>query len=207
KANDNGYFNEEMAPILFKNRKTGADEPFNVDEHPKPNTTLETLAKLPPVFKKNGTVTAGNASGVCDGAGAVVLASEEAVTKHHLKPLARLVGYSIVGCDPTIMGIGPVPAIRKLCERTGISLGNIDIIDVNEAFAPQTLAVFKDLDVNENKTNVCGGAIALGHPVGASGSRITANLVHELRRRKAKYAIGAACIGGGQGIAVLLENI
>ncbi|RWS26995.1 3-ketoacyl-CoA thiolase-like protein [Leptotrombidium deliense] len=207
KAQDSGWFKEEMAPIMFKNKKTGKEDAFDVDEHPRPQTTLESLAKLPAVFKKDGTVTAGNASGVCDGAGAVVLASEDAVQKHSLKPLARIVGYCSMGCDPKIMGIGPVPAIRKLCERTGISLDKVDLVDINEAFAPQTLACMKELNINESKFNVCGGAIALGHPVGASGSRITANVIHELRRRGGKYAIGAACIGGGQGIAILFENI
>jgi len=193
--------------IPFKNRKTGQEELWTVDEHPRPQTTLETLAKLPAVFKKGGTVTAGNASGVCDGAGALVLASEDAVSKNSLKPLARIVGYAVVGCDPTIMGIGPAPAIKKLVERTGIPLSSIDVIEVNEAFAPQFLAVQKELGLDIEKTNVNGGAIALGHPIGASGARITADLVHELRRINGKYAIGSACIGGGQGIAVLIENV
>lgn len=207
RAVDEGRFKAEMVGIPFKNRKTGQIEVFEVDEHPKPKSTLESLAKLQAVFKKNGTVTAGNASGVSDGAGAIVLASEDAVKNHSLKPLARIVGYSVVGCDPSIMGIGPAPAIKKLLERTGVSLDKIDIIEVNEAFAPQFLAVQKELGLNPEKTNINGGAIALGHPVGASGARITANLVHELRRTGGKYAIGSACIGGGQGIAILLENI
>lgn len=147
------------------------------------------------------------ASGVCDGAGAVVLASEDAVAKNKLKPLARIVGYSVVGCDPSIMGIGPAPAIKQLLEKTGISLDQIDVIEVNEAFASQFLAVQKELGLNPDKTNVNGGAVALGHPVGASGARITANLVHELIRTGGRYAIGSACIGGGQGIAILLESV
>jgi acetyl-CoA acyltransferase 2 len=207
RALDEGRFKAEMVGIPFKNRKTGKEEIFEVDEHPKPATTMEMLAKLPTVFKKGGTVTAGNASGVCDGAGAIVLASEDAVAKNSLKPLARIVGYSVVGCDPSIMGIGPAPAIKQLLERTGVSLDQIDVIEVNEAFAPQFLAVQKELGLNPDKTNVNGGAIALGHPVGASGGRITANLVHELRRTGGRYAIGSACIGGGQGIAILLENV
>lgn len=207
RALDEGRFKAEIVGIPFKNRKTGKDEMWDVDEHPRPQSTLESLAKLPAVFKKDGTVTAGNASGVCDGAGALVMASDDAVAKNKLKPLARLVGYAVVGCDPTIMGIGPAPAIKKLLEKTGVSLGQVDVIEVNEAFAPQFLAVQKELGLDLEKTNVNGGAIALGHPIGASGARITANLVHELRRSNGKYAIGAACIGGGQGIAILLENV
>lgn len=206
-AQDGGRFAAEMVGIPFKNKKTGSEELWAVDEHPRPQTTMESLAKLPTVFKKGGTVTAGNASGVCDGAGAVVLASEDAVTRSNLKPLARLVAYSVVGCDPKIMGIGPAPAIKQLLERTGVKLDDIDVIEINEAFAAQFLAVQKELGLNPDKSNVNGGAIALGHPVGASGARITANLVHELRRINGKYAIGSACIGGGQGIALLLENI
>lgn len=144
---------------------------------------------------------------MCDGAAALVVASEDAVNKHNLNSYARIVGYCSVGCDPHIMGIGPVPAIRRLCERTGISLDKIDLVDINEAFAPQFLAVQKELKLDNEKTNVDGGAIALGHPVGASGARILINLMHELQARDGKYAIGAACIGGGQGIAVMLENI
>ncbi|XP_067137081.1 3-ketoacyl-CoA thiolase, mitochondrial [Centruroides vittatus] len=204
-AQDNGRFKDEMAPMKIKIK--GKEEVFDTDEHPRPNTTMEILAKLPPVFKKGGTVTAGNASGICDGAGAIVIASEEAIKNHNLKPLARIVGYSYVGCDPKIMGIGPVNAIRQLCEQTNIKLNDVDLVDINEAFAAQFLAVEKELKLDPTKTNVNGGAIALGHPVGASGARITANLVYELRRRKGKYAIGSACIGGGQGIAIMLENV
>ncbi|XP_045706252.1 3-ketoacyl-CoA thiolase, mitochondrial [Phyllostomus hastatus] len=203
-ANDAGYFNNEMAPIEVKTKK--GKQTVQVDEHARPQTTLEQLAKLPPVFKKEGTVTAGNASGVCDGAGAVVLASEDAVKKHNLSPLARVVGYFVSGCDPTIMGIGPVPAIKGALKKAGLSLKDMDLVEVNEAFAPQYLAVQKGLDLDPSKTNVNGGAIALGHPLSASGSRITAHLVHELRRRGGKYAVGSACIGGGQGIAVIIEN-
>ena len=203
-ANDAGYFKEEMAPVTIKSKK--GEKIVDTDEHPKPDTTVEGLAKLPPVFKKNGTVTAGNASGICDGAGAVILATEDAVKKHNLTPLARLAGYGYAGCDPQIMGIGPVPAVRAMLEKTGVALKDVDLVEVNEAFAPQFLAVQKELQLDPTKTNVNGGAIALGHPVGASGSRITAHLTHELRRRGGKYAIGSACIGGGQGIAILLER-
>jgi len=204
-AHENGHFKEELAPVPIVIKKKPAL--FEFDEHPRVQTTLEGLAKLPPVFKKGGTVTAGTASGICDGAGAIVLASEEACKTHNLKPLARLVGYGIAGVDPTIMGIGPAPAIRKLLAKAGLQLKDIDIVEINEAFAAQTLACQKELDLNPDILNVNGGAIALGHPLAASGSRITAHLVHELRRRKAKYAIGSACIGGGQGIALLLEGI
>nr|CAB3219666.1 3-ketoacyl-CoA thiolase, mitochondrial-like [Phallusia mammillata] len=203
-AQQSGKFNDEMITITIKSRK-GPKE-VSMDEHPRPGVTMEQLAKLPPVFKKNGTVSAGNASGVCDGAAAVIIATEEACQKHNLKPLARLVAYNSVGCDPNIMGIGPVPAIKNALAAANLNLADMDICDVNEAFAPQYLAVEKELGLDPEKTNVCGGAIALGHPLGASGNRITAHLTHQLRNRNLKYAVGAACIGGGQGIAVILEN-
>uniref|UniRef100_A0A8C4L8Q1 Acetyl-CoA acyltransferase 2 n=1 Tax=Equus asinus TaxID=9793 RepID=A0A8C4L8Q1_EQUAS len=203
-ANDAGYFNNEMAPIEVKTKK--GKQIMQVDEHARPQTTLEQLSKLPPVFKKEGTVTAGNASGVSDGAGAVIIASEDAVKKHNFTPLARIVGYFVSGCDPSLMGIGPVPAINGALKKTGLSLKDMDLVEVNEAFAPQYLAVEKSLNLDPSKANVNGGAIALGHPLGGSGSRITAHLVHELRRRGGKYAVGSACIGGGQGIAVIIEN-
>ncbi|KAF3829820.1 hypothetical protein GH733_001771 [Mirounga leonina] len=204
-SNDAGYFNNEMVPIEVKTKK--GKQTMQVDEHARPQTTLEQLNKLPPVFKKEGTVTAGNASGVSDGAGAVIIASEDAVKKHNFTPLARIVGYFVSGCDPSIMGIGPVPAINGVLKKTGQSLKDMDLVEVNEAFAPQYLAVEKSLDLDRSKTNVNGGAIALGHPLGGSGTRITAHLVHELRRRGGKYAVGSACIGGGQGIAVIIESM
>lgn len=203
-ASDAGYFNDEMAPIEVKTRK--GKQTMQVDEHPRPQTTLEQLHKLAPVFKKEGTVTAGNASGVSDGAGAVIIASEDAVKKHNFTPLARVVSYFVSGCDPSIMGIGPVPAINGALKKAGLSVKDMDLVEVNEAFAPQYLAVQQSLDLDPSKTNVNGGAIALGHPLGGSGSRITAHLVHELRRRGGKYAVGSACIGGGQGIAVIIER-
>jgi len=199
-----GAFKDEIAPIEIKTKKGSTS--FEIDEHARPDATIESMTKLPPVFKKGGTVTAANASGVCDGASAVILASEEAVAKHNLKPLARLVGYGISGCDPSIMGIGPVPAVEKLLKVTDVSLGQVDVAEVNEAFAAQFLAVQKALGLDPAKTNVNGGAIALGHPLGASGSRIVANLTHHLQRNNLKYGLGGACIGGGQGIAVLLEK-
>lgn len=203
-AQDAGLFKEEMVPVTIKTKK--GEQTFDCDEHPRPQTTMEVLAKLPAVFKKGGTVTAGNASGVCDGAGCVIVATEEACKTHNLTPLARVAGYAVAGCDPHIMGIGPVPAIRSMLKATGKTLQDIDLVEVNEAFASQYLAVHKELDLDPAKTNRNGGAIALGHPAGASGSRITAHLTYELRRTGGKYAVGSACIGGGQGIAILLEN-
>ncbi|XP_075345019.1 3-ketoacyl-CoA thiolase, mitochondrial, partial [Mycteria americana] len=203
-AHDAGYFNAEMAPIEVKMKK--GKESMQKDEHPKPQTTLEQLAKLPSIFKKDGIVTAGNASGVCDGAGAVIIASESALKKHSLTPLARVVAYHSAGCDPSIMGIGPVPAITEVLKKAGLTLKDMDLVEVNEAFAPQYLAVEKVLGLDPEKTNVNRCAIAIGHPLGASGSRITVHLIHELRRRGGKYAVGSACIGGGQGIALIIEN-
>ncbi|MEZ4448627.1 MAG: acetyl-CoA C-acetyltransferase [Nannocystaceae bacterium] len=204
-AQDAGRFDAEIAPIEIKSRK-GVVE-FKVDEHARRDATVEGMAKLPTVFKKDGVVTAGNASGICDGAGAVILASEEAVKKLGLTPLVRLVTWHVAGVDPKIMGIGPVPAIRGVVERSGIGLDKVDLVEINEAFAPQYLACEKELGLDRERTNVDGGAIALGHPLAASGSRITAHLVHELRRRGGRHAIGSACIGGGQGIALMLENV
>ncbi|XP_033871846.3 3-ketoacyl-CoA thiolase, mitochondrial [Acipenser ruthenus] len=203
-AHDAGHFNAEIAAVEVKTKK--GKQPMTQDEHPRPQTTLEQLAKLQPVFKKGGTVTAANASGVSDGAAAVVIASEDAVKQHKLTPLARVVAYHVSGCDPSIMGIGPVPAISGALKKAGLTLKDMDLVEVNEAFAPQYLSVEKALGLDPEKTNVNGGAIALGHPLGASGSRITAHLVHELRRRGGKYAVGSACIGGGQGIAIIIEN-
>ncbi|KAM8717651.1 hypothetical protein ACLKA7_004361 [Drosophila subpalustris] len=205
KAQQEGAFNAEIAPIKLKVK--GKEVDFVVDEHPRPKTTIEGLAKLPSLFKKNGTVTAGTASGICDGAAAVVVASEQALKEYNLKPLARLVAFSFVGVKPDIMGIGPVPAIQNVLRIAGKKLEEIDLIEINEAFAAQTLACADALKLDPSKLNVNGGAIALGHPLGASGSRITGHLVHELQRKKLKYGIGSACIGGGQGIALLLEAV
>ncbi|CAK5062208.1 unnamed protein product [Meloidogyne enterolobii] len=204
-ANNAGYFKSEIEPIKIKGKK-GTETLFEVDEHPR-EVSAEQLAKLPPVFKKNGLVNAGNASGVCDGASAVIVADEESVEKHHLTPLVRILGWQSVGCDPTIMGIGPVEAIRILCKKSGVELNKIDLIEVNEAFAPQVLSVQRELGIDLDRLNVNGGAIALGHPLAASGARITAHLAYELKRRNVRYGIGSACIGGGQGIALLFENV
>lgn len=203
-AQEAGYFKKEITPVTLKSKK--GEEVMNMDEHPKPDSTIEKLSKLPPVFKEGGTVTAGNASGMCDGASSVILATEDACVKYNLKPLARILAYSFSGCDPKMMGIGPVSAIEAITQLTKIKLHEIDLIEVNEAFASQYLAVEKVLRLNRDKTNVNGGAIAMGHPLGASGNRIIGHLVHHLRFRKAKYGLGSACIGGGQGIAILLES-
>lgn len=204
-AHSKGVFNDEIAPVEIKTKK-GIKE-FAVDEHPRPDTKIEGLTKLPTVFKKGGVVTAGSASGICDGAAAVVLASEEAVKEHNLTPLARIVGYGLAGCEPTLMGIGPVPSIRAMCDKTGVSLGQVDQVEINEAFGAQVMSCQKELEIPDEKFNNCGGAIALGHPLAASGSRISAHLVYKLRQNNEKYGIGSACIGGGQGIAILFEKV
>ena len=204
-ANEAGRFKSEIAPVELQSKKGPVS--FAVDEHPRPQSTMEGLAKLAPVFKKDGVVTAGNASGICDGAAALVLTSEDYAKKKGLKPLARLVQWGVAGVDPTIMGIGPAPAIRSALSRADLKVSDMDLVEVNEAFAPQYLAVEKELGLDRAKTNVDGGAIALGHPLGASGARITTHLVYELARRGGRFAVGSACIGGGQGIAVVLERV
>lgn len=203
KAHDAGIFKGEIEPVTLKIKRK--DVTVDTDEHPRPQTTIDSLKKLPPVFKKEGLVTAGSASGICDGAGSIVVASEEACKS--LKPLARLVGWAYVGVDPSIMGVGPVPAIEALLKATKLTLNDVDLIEINEAFCAQTLACAKALKLDMSKLNVNGGATALGHPLGASGSRITAHLVHELKRRGLKRGIGSACIGGGQGIAIMVESV
>lgn len=205
KGQNEGAFKAEITP--FKLKVKGKEVEFQVDEHPRPKTTLEGLAKLQSLFKKDGLVTAGTASGICDGAAAIILASEEAVKEYNLKPLARLVAYSTVGVDPSIMGEGPVPAIKNALKAAGWSLNDLDLIEINEAFAAQTLACAKALNLDPSKLNVNGGAVALGHPLGSSGSRITGHLVHEMQRKNLKRSVGSACIGGGQGIALLLEKV
>jgi acetyl-CoA acyltransferase 2 len=198
-------FDLEIAPVEVAAKK--GSKTVDTDEHPR-ETTLEKLAKLKPVFAKNGVVTAANASGICDGAGSVLLASEEAVKQHNLQPLARLVSFAVTGCDPSIMGIGPVTAIQKALALANLTLGDVDRLEINEAFAAQFLACAKELDLDISKTNVHGGAISIGHPLGASGSRIVAHLVNEFQRKpNGKIHVGAACIGGGQGIAVVLERV
>ena len=200
-----GHFKDELAPIEVKaGRKMLTLEH---DEHPRPGTTMEGLAKLPPVFKKDGIVTAGNASGICDGAAALVVAEASWAKERGLKPLARLVNWGVAGVEPTLMGIGPAPAIKNALKRASVSVADVDLFDVNEAFAPQFLAVQKELEIPNDKINMHGGAIALGHPLGATGARITTNLIYQLHQQDKKLAVGSACIGGGQGIAVLLEKL
>ena len=199
---------EEIMPVALKNRKgepTG--EMLSEDDHLRPETTMEGLAKLKPAFGKNGTVTAGNASGIVDGGAAVVVMSLEDAQKRGLKPLGRIVSWGIAGVDPKIMGRGPVPATRIALEKAGLKLDDIDLIEVNEAFAAQYLAVEKELGLDREKVNVNGGAIALGHPLGATGTRLVITLLYELRRRKKKYGLATACIGGGQGIAMIVESM
>ncbi len=203
-ANEQGFFKAELAPVDLITKK--GTTTFSIDEHPRPQTTKEGLAKLPTVFKKDGVVTAGNASGICDGAAALLLVTEAFAKAHGLTPLARVVSWGITGVEPTLMGIGPATAIQQALKRADKKLADMDLVEVNEAFAPQYLAVEKELGLDRAKTNVNGGAIALGHPLGASGARITAHLVHELQRRGGKFAVGSACIGGGQGIAIVLER-
>jgi len=204
KANEEGFLKAEITPITLKSKK--GEFQFEVDEHPRPDTTIEDLQKLKPLFKKDGVVSAGNASGICDGAAAVVIADSSAVKKHSMNPMARIVSYGIAAVPPEIMGIGPAPAMREALKRAGLTLDDMDLIEINEAFAAQFLACQKELGFDLDKTNLQGGATALGHPTGASGSRIMGHLAHELQRTKKKYAIGAACIGGGQGIAIILER-
>jgi acetyl-CoA C-acetyltransferase/acetyl-CoA acyltransferase 2 len=204
-AQEAGRITEELAPIELKTRK--GPVLFAKDEHPRPDTTRETLKKLPKVFKKDGVIHAGAASGICDGAGAMVMTTRAFAEKHGKKPLARLVNWGYAGVDPSIMGIGPVVAFKNVLARCEAKLTDFDLFEVNEAFAPQCLAVGKELGLPEDRTNVDGGAIAVGHPLGASGARITMHLLYELRRRGARYGIAGACIGGGQGMALAIEAL
>ncbi len=205
KAWDAGVYADEVIPIPIRNSKTRQTEPWAADEHMRPTTTPEGLAKLPPYFRKDGVVTAGNASGICDGAAALVIADQELATAKGLQPLGRLVAWATAGVDPTIMGIGPVPASRRALAAAGLELEQMDLVEINEAFAAQYLAVEQELGLDRERTNVDGGAVALGHPLGASGARITLHLLHALRRTGGRYGLGAACIGGGQGAAVIVE--
>lgn len=204
-AQSSGRLKEEIAPVEIKSRK--GVTLFEVDEHPRGDTTMEGLVSLKTYFKKDGTITAGNASGICDGAAALVMTTEKNAKAMNKKPLGRLVSWGIAGCPPEIMGIGPVPACKEALKRAGLTLEQMDLIEINEAFAPQYLAVEKELGLPREKVNVNGGAIALGHPLGASGARLTLTILYELRRRKKRYGIASACIGGGQGIAVIVEHI
>ena len=198
-------FDSELVPVTLETKK--GPQTFNRDEHLFPGTTMETMAKLSPVFSKTGTITAGNSSGITDGAAAVVLASENFAEKNNLKPLARILAVASVGVDPRIMGIGPVPALRKMELMHGLCVADFDLIELNEAFAAQVLACDRELHFDREKLNVNGGAIALGHPIGCTGTRITVTLLHEMLRRKAKRGVATLCVSGGLGMALAIENV
>ena len=206
KAQKVGRFASEITPVAVFNRKTKSDDLKVTDEFIRPNTTLETLAGLKPSFKKDGTVTAGNASGINDGAACVIMITREYATELNLPILATLKGYAEAGVDPSIMGIGPVPAIQKLVARTRIPLEKVDIFELNEAFAAQSMAVIKDLKIPIEKVNPFGGAIALGHPIGASGTRIVVTLINALNQLDGKIGVASLCIGGGMGVAIAIER-
>jgi acetyl-CoA acetyltransferase family protein len=202
-----GAFRNEVIPVPIRNSKTRQTTEWATDEHMRPESTSEGLAKLPPVFRKDGLVTAGNASGVADGAAALMVAGERWAAQRGLRPLGRLVGWAVAGVDPSVMGFGPVPAARAALANAGLALEDMDLVEVNEAFAAQYLAVERELELDRERTNTEGGAIAIGHPLGASGARITGHLLHALRRRGGRLGLGSACIGGGQGIAVVVESL
>jgi len=202
-AQKNGKFKNEIVPISISLNKKNK---FEIDEHPRSGMTLERLEKLKPVFKKDGTVTAGNSSGINDGAAAVILMSEKEATERNLEPLVKIVSWASCGVEPSLMGSGPIPASKKALEKAGWNVSDLDLVESNEAFAAQSLAVIKDLGIPEEKLNVNGGAIALGHPIGASGTRILVTLIHEMKRRNAKKGLATLCIGGGMGIAMCVEN-
>jgi acetyl-CoA acyltransferase 2 len=204
-ALDQKFFETEICDVKVVTKK--GESIINKDEHPKPDATLEKISAMKALFKKDGLVTAATASGVVDGAACTVVASESFVKKHNLKPMAEIISFANVGCDPKIMGIGPAPAIRKALEKVNMTLEQMDLIEVNEAFAAQFLSVAKELKLDLAKTNVNGGAIAVGHPLGASGTRILNHLCYEMHRRGSEYGLGSACIGGGQGVAVILKRV
>jgi len=197
---------QEMIPVAIKGPK-GQPVDFVTDEHVRADATLAGMAKLPSVFKKDGTVHAGNSSGITDGAAAAVVLSSEAAKRLGVTPMARIVGFTVVGVDPKIMGIGPVPAVRQLIEKTKIGLDQIDLIELNEAFAAQVIACQRDLKLDLSKTNVNGGAIALGHPIGCTGTRIVVTLLHEMARRQSRYGLATLCVSGGMGMAMLFEGV
>jgi acetyl-CoA C-acetyltransferase len=200
-----GRFDAEMAPVTIEGKKGSAI--FSRDEHPFPDASLEKLAKLPSVFSKTGTITAGNSSGITDGAAAVVVAGEQFVKGNNLKPLARIAAVTSAGVDPRTMGIGPVPALRKLEEKHNLRLHDFGLIELNEAFAAQVIACERELNFNRDKLNVNGGAIALGHPIGCTGTRITVTLLHEMLKRNTKRGVATLCVSGGLGMALALENV
>lgn len=208
-AQKKGRFDDEIIPVAPTSHgraKAPTAKTVERDEHIRPDVTMAGLEQLPPVFSPDGTVTAGNASGITDGAAAIVIASADAVSRHGLKPLARVVDYATAGVDPKAMGIGPVIAVNQLLERTGMSLDDFDLVELNEAFAAQVLAVLAELPVDPARLNVNGGAIALGHPIGCTGTRIVVTLVHEMRKRNARYGLATLCVSGGMGVALALER-
>ncbi|HEV7502727.1 MAG TPA: acetyl-CoA C-acetyltransferase [Vicinamibacteria bacterium] len=200
-----GAFKDEIVPVVVAGKK--GETRVDTDEHPRPDTTVESLGKLKPAFKKDGTVTAGNASGINDGAAALVVASAERARSLGLTPRARVVSYASAAVDPRVMGIGPVPAVRKALEKASLGADAIDLFELNEAFAAQSLAVLRELKLDAGRVNVNGGAIALGHPIGASGARILVTLLHALRARDKRYGLASLCIGGGQGVAMVVERL
>jgi len=200
-----GRFKEEIVAVPVSQKK-GEPTPIDTDEHPRPGTSAESLAKLKPAFKKDGTVTAGNASGLNDGAAALLVTSAARARALGRTPLARIVAYASAGVDPSIMGIGPVPAVRRAVDKAGLGLDQIDLFELNEAFAAQSLAVLRELKLDPAKVNVHGGAIALGHPIGASGARVLVTLLHAMKSRGARRGLAALCIGGGQGVAMVVER-
>ena len=204
KAQADGRFAEEIVPVTVKQRK--AEIVVDKDEHLRPDTTIEALAKLRPAFDPKGTVTAGNASGINDGAAAMVLMTGERAEKRGIEPLARIVASAVAGVDPSVMGIGPVPAVRKVLAKAGWGIDDVDLIELNEAFAAQGIAVSRELGLDPDRVNVNGGAIALGHPIGASGARILVTLVHAMKQRDAKRGLATLCVGGGMGVALLVER-
>lgn len=206
RATEQGIFKDEIVPIEIPQRR-GEALRYDKDEGPRADTSMEKLAALKPVFKENGTVTAGNSSPISDGAAALLLATPEKARALKLKPLARIVASAVAGVDPSYMGIGPIPATRKALERAAITVDQIDLVEINEAFASQSLACIKELDLDPKKVNVNGGAIALGHPLGCSGARLMTTLVHEMKRRRSRYGLATMCIGVGQGIATIVERV
>ena len=204
KAQKEGKFKTEIVPVILKSKKK--INKFEIDEHPRAGMTMERLTKLKPTFKNNGTVTPGNASGINDGAAAVVLMSEKEANRRNLKALAKIVSWSTCGVDPSLMGLGPIPASKKALEKAGWKISDLDLIESNEAFAAQSLAVIKDLGIPKEKVNVNGGAIALGHPIGASGTRVLVTLLHEMNKRNSKKGLATLCIGGGMGISMCVER-
>ena len=205
RAMDAGYLAQEVVPVEVKTRKGSVL--VEHDDHLRPETTLEGLAKLKPAFAKDGFVTAGNASGIVDGAAALVIADEEFVKQRDLTPMGRIVSWAYAGVEPELMGIGPVPATRLALQKAGLTINDLDLVEVNEAFAAQYLAVERELGLDRSRTNINGGAIALGHPLGATGTRLVLTLLHELHRRSGRYGLATACIGGGQGIAMIVERL